>query len=160
MWNVTLRILEDGFFEDGPHRGDDNAAGFSFRPVAGLAESTKFVRVRVDADGFPEQGGEVWLISAIGFAEDGARIEQLRALIGRALPQADLCFVVEERAGFARVIAGNPRRAVVIAAAMAVVRYAHGWDESQSIAITVGDERYAVSVGFEGKNYRVAVRPA
>lgn len=156
-WNVTLRRLEDGFFVDETQTQARMPAQFSLRPIAGLGEAlVQFFRIRVDADDFVELGGEVWLINLAGHSEQ-ARLEELRVVLGKALPHVDFCFTVEQREGFERVV-GSARRAVVIAAATAVVKYYASWDESNPIVIAIGEERFAVTVGFIGKNYRVAVR--
>jgi hypothetical protein len=155
-WNVTLRRLEDGFFVDEARLQGEKAAQFSWRPIAGLGEPVQFFRIRVDADDFVELGGEVWLIS-LAVPGEPARLEALRTLLGKALPHVDFCFMVEQREGFERVI-GSARRAVVIAAATAVVKYFASWDESNPIVIAIGEERFATTIGFVGKNYRVAVR--
>jgi len=155
-WNVTLRSLEDGFFVDETQLQHEMPAQFSWRPIAGLGELVQFFRIRVDADDFVELGGEVWLISSAEPSEQ-ARVDDLRTLLGKALPHVEPCFMVEQRDGFARVI-GSERRAVVIAAATAVMKYFASWDESNPIVVAIGEQRFAITVGFVGKNYRVAVR--
>jgi hypothetical protein len=156
-WNVTLRRLEDGFFVDEAQVQARMPAQFSLRPIAGLGEAlVQFFRIRVDADDFVELGGEVWLVSLATTSEQ-ARLEELRTSLGKALPHVDFCFMVETREGFERVV-GSARRAIVIAAATAVVKYYASWDESNPIVIAIGEERFAITVGFVGKNYRVAVR--
>lgn len=154
-WNVTLRTLEEGFFVGDAALGAERSAGVSWRVVEGLEAPVQFFRIRTDIDDYPELGGEAWLVSARDVAEE--QLEHLGALLGRALPHVDFYFMVEQRAGFERVL-GNARRAPVIAAAAAVVRYAAAWDETRPIVVSIGEQSFAASVGFEGKNYRVAVR--
>jgi hypothetical protein len=74
-----------------------------------------------------------------------------------ALPDAALCFTTEDREGFAHLV-GDPERAPAIAAAAAVVKYYAAWDESDPIDVTVGDDEFAVSVGYSEKEHRATVR--
>ena len=74
-----------------------------------------------------------------------------------ARTDAVLCFTVEDREGFSRLIADSGH-APAIAAAVAVVKYFAAWDESDPIDVTVNDDQFAVSVGFSETAYRATVR--
>jgi hypothetical protein len=129
---------------------------------------TQFFRLQVDGAGLASAGVEIWVVcTAVPTGNqkpapgaktfDEANFIQVRSALARALPEATVCFTTEDREGFARLI-GDADRAPAMAAAVSVVKYYGSWDESDPIEVIVGDEEFAVSVGFTEKDYPTTVR--
>ena len=166
-WVANVRRMEDGFFtaQAAPPR---QGGQFSIRTVEGMPAFTHFSRLQVDGEGLTSAGVEIWVVSTAlptGNQKpppgtktfDEANFIQVQSALVRALPAATLCFTTEDREGFARLI-GDPERAPAMAAAISVVKYYGSWDESDPIEVIVGDEEFAVSVGFTDNDYPTTVR--
>jgi hypothetical protein len=170
VWPVTVWKLESGFFARDRELADAmQAHQFSTRVVPD--EATQFFRVRVSVPESTSPSGEIWVIflRAIGHAHAPARAAQLRDLHPRlaelrsrllaALPEARFCFVTEDSQGYAR-LADPETTPMTFAAAVAVVKYFAGWDESNPIQIATDREQLAVSIDFKADHYLATVRLA
>jgi len=170
VWRVTVWKLESGFFA----RDRELAAAmqthqFSTRVIPDIDEATQFFRVRADTRDPSSPSGEIWVIfiRPPGYAAALARaarlpdvhphIVELRPRLLAALPEARFCFVTDDREGYAR-LADPEATPVAFAAAVAVVKYYAGWDESNPIMIAAGDAQLAVSVDFTADHYLATVR--
>jgi len=169
-WPVTVWKLESGFFaRDRELAAAMQAHEFSTRVVPDIGEATQFFRVCVSVPDSPNPSSDIWVvfIRAPGCAEALARAAQLpdqhprlaelRPQLLAALPEARFCFVTDDREGFAR-LADPETASVAFAAAVAVVKYYAGWDESNPIVIATGDGELAVSVAFTVDHYIATVR--
>jgi hypothetical protein len=172
VWPVTVWKLESGFFARDRELADAmQAHQFSTRVVPDIDEATQFFRVRVSVPESTSPSGEIWVIfiRAAGHAEALARAAQLsdvhprlaelRPRLLAALPEARFCFVTDDREGYAR-LADPETTPVAFAAAVAVVKYFAGWDESNPIEIATDREKLAVSVDFTADHYVATVRLA
>jgi hypothetical protein len=169
-WPVTVWKLESGFFaRDRELAAAMQAHQFSTRVVPDIGEATQFFRVRVSVPDSPNPSGEIWVvfIRAPGYAEALARAAQLpdqhprlgelQPRLLASLPEATFCFVTDDREGYARLT--DPETApVAFAAAVAVVKYYAGWDESDPIMIAAAHDELAVSVSFTADHYIATVR--
>jgi hypothetical protein len=166
---AAVRQLEIGFFIGDAAIPAPTSAQFTTRAVAGIPSLTQFFRIGVRLEDETDIDGEIWIVGTAvptgsrkprptGISFDEARLLQVRAALAVALPNATLCFVIEDREGFSRVIT-DAERAPAIAAGVAVVKYFAAWDESDPINVTVNDEHFAVSVGFSEGAYRALVQP-
>jgi hypothetical protein len=165
---AAVRQLEIGFFTGDAALPVPLSEQFTTRVVTGIPSLTQFFRVNVQLEDQTDADGEIWMVctalptgsrkpppTAMSF--DETRLRQVRAALAVALPNATLCFTTEDREGFSRVIADS-ERAPAIAAGVAVVKYFAAWDESDPINVTVTDEHFSVSVGFEEGAYRALVQ--
>jgi len=169
VWPVTVWKLESGFFA----RDRELAAAMqihelSTRVIPELDEWTQFFRVRVDVRDSPSPSGEIWVVfirppgyaaalaRAAPLPQEHPRIAELRPRLLAALPDARFCFVTDDREGYAR-LADPEATSVAFAAAVAVVKYYAGWDESKPILIAAGHEQLAVSVDFTADSYVATV---
>lgn len=167
VWAVTVWKLESGFFaRDRELSAAMQAHEFSTRVIPDIDEVTQFFRVHVDAPESPSLSGEVWVIfmgvpaasaRAPQLPDVHPRLAELRSRLLSTLPEARFCFVTDDREGYARL--ADPETApVAFAAAVAVVKYFAGWDESNPIVIATDREQLGVSVAFTAEHYAAAVR--
>lgn len=170
MWPVTVWKLEGGFFaRDRELAAAMQAHRFSTRVIPDIDEATQFFRVRADTGDRLSPSHEIWVmfVRPPGYAAALAqvarlpdvhpRLVDLRPYLLAALPEARLCFVTDDRKGYAR-LADPEATPVAFAAAVAVVKYYAGWDESNPIVIAAGHDQLAVSVDFTADRYVATVR--
>jgi len=99
---------------------------------------------------------ELHLLIPDPFAQLDAGIpEDLAKELSARFPSGRICLVLEERQGFALA---NPFRAADpfrIAAAVAVMKTACSWDESDPIVVVVREVTVRVSLAFDETGWRV-----
>ena len=166
---ATVWRLESGFFaRDGELAAAMQAHELSTRIIPNIEQATQFFRVRVEISDRAPLGGEVWVVflrppgyaaalaRAAQLPDVDPRLVELRPSLISALPDAKFCFVTDDREGYARLV-DSEAMSVPFAAAVVVVKYYAGWDESNPITIASDLEQFAVSVGFTATQYFATV---
>ncbi|HEX2672230.1 MAG TPA: hypothetical protein VHM25_15225 [Polyangiaceae bacterium] len=125
-------------------------------PVAGLACSLQFFQVSLTSL-VTGQRTEHVVVSAYPPVPRDVISQASQALLETCGSSA-LCLVLEDRAGWARVLSlatGDPR---AVAAAIAHTKRTGGWDESDPIVVSVEAREFRVSARFDGESWQWVVR--
>jgi hypothetical protein len=154
MSAVTVRLLSEGFLRPVATLASELAdeSGIVHVPVRGLDTDFQFFQCRVD-----DAGPVVDYI--LTDAGSPANAEIVERFLAARFPGSVVLFLRSQATGRA-VVDCKSELPFAAAAAVATVMYAAAWDESESIAIEGGGQRYVVGVSLEDSTYVVSAWPA
>ncbi len=118
------------------------ATGVDIFVIPGVQAPVQFFRVPTRAS-ITSPPTEALVIAAHHPRVHGAELTHLAQLVSARFPDKPLVFTSEVRVGYCRALATIPD--VQLAAVVALVQVACGWDESNPIVVEIGGETFAIT---------------
>jgi hypothetical protein len=150
----TAEYLEHGVLSSSAPTADRNASGWRVIHVPALPlPSGMFYRVSVAAEGSPAR--ECVVVIGPSGRVDATLVNQVSTAVNAVLASAGVVVVLEDGHGVARV--EGSIAPIDMAVAVAVVKYAAGWDDSTPMAIQAGRESLLVHLARQGDRHECRV---
>lgn len=154
---LLARLVEYGLFRPPSEVQDEVRDAYEFLhvPAIGVDRPMQFFRVAVG--GLHGIDGREFVVVDSKTEVDR---EALRKATAGRFGRAGCVFLVRDGEGHATVDHELDTEACEIAAAVAAIRYAAAWDESEVIVVTGPGSRHDVAITFEDKQLWAVVRTA
>jgi hypothetical protein len=124
--------------------------------VDGLEQTLQFARVTLTAAPAQTSTGLV-VVSAYPPLPAERIVDAVQRLLPVCAPAA-LCMVVQDRTGWAKVVAFGHADPESIAAAVVHTKITGGWDETDPIVVEIDSLRFEVSGEFRNEAWHLVVR--
>ncbi|MET0593791.1 MAG: hypothetical protein ABW133_13890 [Polyangiaceae bacterium] len=155
---ISVKLVEWGFFhpEVAVEDRSRHPGGHLHPSGHGIKRSVQFFRVEVEANQSDRAHAFV-IVQPDGLLER----EVIRSLVAAQYPSAGCVFFVQYREGHVVIDHELKGETIEVAAAVATVRYAAGWDESPTIVVECREGRHDVTLSVDdSRRLWAVVQPA